>query len=73
MTSATLSVPMEQIIEAAKMANAHDFIMSFPDGYNTTVGEMGVQLSGGQRQRVAIARAILKNPSILLLDGKSLI
>lgn len=57
-----------ELIEAAKAANAHDFIMDFPDQYETVVGERGVKLSGGQRQRVAIARAILKNPSILLLD-----
>jgi len=57
-----------EIIEAAKVANAHDFISEFPNGYDTVVGERGVRLSGGQRQRVAIARAILKNARILLLD-----
>jgi ABC-type multidrug transport system fused ATPase/permease subunit len=58
----------EQIREAARLANAAEFIEAFPDAFATVVGERGVQLSGGQRQRVAIARAILKNPSILILD-----
>lgn len=57
-----------EIIGAAKQANAYDFIMSFPDKFETLVGDRGIQLSGGQRQRVAIARAVLKNPSILILD-----
>lgn len=59
---------MDQIVEAAKQANAHDFIVADPQGYHRVVGEKGFVLSGGERQRVAIARAILKNPPILILD-----
>ena len=58
----------EEVEAAAEAANAHDFILAFPDGYETVVGERGVKLSGGQRQRVAIARALLKDPRILILD-----
>ena len=64
-------VPMEEIINAAKAAAVHDVILTFPDGYDTLVGEKGVTLSGGQKQRIAVARTLLKNPRILILDDST--
>ena len=61
-------IPAEEVIKAAKMADAHDFIVKLPQGYDTVIGEQGVRLSGGQRQRISIARALLKNAPILILD-----
>ncbi len=58
----------DEIVAAAKAANAHDFIMSFPHGYDTHTGEQGLQLSGGQRQRIAVARALIRDARLILLD-----
>ena len=62
------NVTREQVEEAARRANIHEYVMSLPDGYDTVVGERGVKLSGGQKQRISIARVFLKNPPILILD-----
>ncbi|MCI0710844.1 MAG: ABC transporter ATP-binding protein/permease, partial [Chloroflexi bacterium] len=67
-TYGTFDAPMEKVIEAARIAEAHEFIMALPQGYDTVVGERGQKLSGGQRQRISIARAVLKDPPILVLD-----
>ena len=67
-TYGSFDATMDEIIEAAKIAEAHDFIMELPDGYDTIVGERGQKLSGGQRQRISIARAVLKDPPVLILD-----
>jgi len=62
---------LEEVYEAARMAQAHDFISSFPEGYDTELGQRGVNLSGGQKQRVAIARALLVDPAVLILDDST--
>ena len=66
-----LKSPENEIIDACKSAQAHDFIMSFPDGYDTDLGQGGVNVSGGQKQRLCIARALLKKPKIIILDDST--
>ncbi len=61
-------VTMEQVVEAARVANAHEFIMQMPEGYETNIGDRGIKMSGGQRQRISIARAVLRNPPVMILD-----
>ena len=68
LSSSVSHIDMERIVEAARIAHAHEFISAMPDGYNTLIGERGVRLSGGQKQRIAIARAVLRNAPILILD-----
>jgi ATP-binding cassette subfamily B protein len=63
-----LDATMDEIVAAARQANAHDFIMGLPDGYDTDIGQRGVKLSGGQKQRLSIARVFLKNPPIIIFD-----
>lgn len=63
-----LNASMEEVVEAAKKANAYEFIMEMPEGFNSVIGERGIKLSGGQKQRISIARIFLKNPKILILD-----
>ncbi|MDD3132388.1 MAG: ATP-binding cassette domain-containing protein, partial [Bacteroidales bacterium] len=62
------NVERESVVAAAKIANAHEFISSMPNGYDTNIGDRGIKMSGGQRQRISIARAVLKNPPVMILD-----